>query len=698
MFLFHKILILLFGVAISVQAVPPVLNYAGQVAVNGQAFDGNGLFKFALVNTDGTTTYWSNDGTSVDGSEPQASVAVSVNGGLYAVLLGNTALQGMGAIDPAVFAQHTDAKMRVWFSDGVNGFQQLSPDRPFASVPYAFSAETAGSAHIAPGSIVGPMLDASLLADLNASIGQGSITRSMLEASIFDDLNASITDGSISTAKMDPNLVRYFVPEISLDPSAVSIIQGTGTTLSVQAVGKFLTYQWQKNGVNIVGETASSLNLNNTTAIDDANYSVLVSNDWGTVSSPPVKVTIATALPAITILGSTTLTHEATTLYSDSGATAVDALGDDLTSSITITSADINVTEIGNQIVTYSVTDTGGNTNTTDRTVIVQDTTNPVITLMGDSNLTHNLNTAWVEPGYYANDSLDGNLTANVSISGTVDIESAGAYIINYAVLDSAGNRSDVNRTVNVEQQIPPHNVDLGGGVSLEMLWVKPGTFTMGLAGIVDPVHQVTISKGFYLGKFEVTQAQYKEVMTGSGLYNSPSQYGSSSGGYLERPVEKVSYNDAQEFLARLNDLQSSNLPAGWAYVLPTEAEWEYACRAGTTSLYSWGNDINVSHANYTDNYTWPPTNQVGTFASNPWGFFDMHGNVMEWTADAYGNYATSAQTDPFNAGTNPNNYRVCRGGSWYMIGEYLSSAMRFSYSPTYRFSQIGFRVALKQQ
>jgi ABC-type branched-subunit amino acid transport system permease subunit len=96
MFLFHKILILLFGVAISVQAVPPVLNYAGQVAVNGEAFDGNGLFKFALVNADGTTTYWSNDGTSVDGSEPLASVAVSVNGGLYAILLGNTALRPTG--------------------------------------------------------------------------------------------------------------------------------------------------------------------------------------------------------------------------------------------------------------------------------------------------------------------------------------------------------------------------------------------------------------------------------------------------------------------------------------------------------------------------------------------------------------------------------------------------------------------------
>ena len=195
--LFHKILILLFGVAISVYAVPPVLNYAGQVAVNGEAFDGNGLFKFALVNTDGTTTYWSNDGTSVDGSEPQVSVSVSVNGGLYAVLLGNTAQQGMGAIDPVVFAQHTDAKLRVWFSDGVNGFQQLSPDRPFASVPYAFSAgtaQTAGSAPIANGAVNLDMLSEDVKSQINAPI-----SRSRLSQEVLKDINTTIGMNRLST-------------------------------------------------------------------------------------------------------------------------------------------------------------------------------------------------------------------------------------------------------------------------------------------------------------------------------------------------------------------------------------------------------------------------------------------------------------------------------------------------------------------
>ena len=111
---------------ISLQAVPPVLNYAGQVAVNGEAFDGNGLFKFALVNTDGSVTYWSNDGTWTDRN--RASVAVSVNGGLYSILLA-TPPSRAGAIDPAICPAYR-CQVEVWFSDRVNGFQQLSPDRP----------------------------------------------------------------------------------------------------------------------------------------------------------------------------------------------------------------------------------------------------------------------------------------------------------------------------------------------------------------------------------------------------------------------------------------------------------------------------------------------------------------------------------------------------------------------------------------
>jgi len=212
-------------------AVPPVLNYAGHVAVNGEAFEGNGLFKFALVDADGATTYWSNDGTSVAGSEPQASVSVTVNGGLYATLLGNTAQSGMGAIDPAVFAKHTDAKLRVWFSDGVNGYQQLSPDRLFASVPYAFSAGTAqnaGSAPIANGTVSLDMLAQDVKTQINTPI-----SRSRLSSEVLADINSTITKERLSQSiKDDLATIGRSVKVDDLDPGIFSFSIPSNTTVT----------------------------------------------------------------------------------------------------------------------------------------------------------------------------------------------------------------------------------------------------------------------------------------------------------------------------------------------------------------------------------------------------------------------------------------------------------------------------------
>jgi hypothetical protein len=140
--------------------------------------------------------------------------------------------------------------------------------------------------------------------------------------------------------------------------------------------------------------------------------------------------------------------------------------------------------------------------------------------------------------------------------------------------------------------------------INMEMIFCPPGTFMMGSPtsesgrGTDETQHQVTLTNGFYLGKYEVTQAQYQTVVNGNseGLSADPSQFKGSN-----RPVEKVSWADAQVFLAQLNVIEQSagRLPTGWKYVLPTEAQWEYACRAGTTTAYSWGNDINSSQANY---------------------------------------------------------------------------------------------------
>ena len=165
-------------------------------------------------------------------------------------------------------------------------------------------------------------------------------------------------------------------------------------------------------------------------------------------------------------------------------------------------------------------------------------------------------------------------------------------------------------------------------------------------------------------------------------------------GGNADRPVEKVSWEDIQKFLTRLNAQEAGNIPAGWAYVLPTEAQWEYACRAGTTTAYSWGDSITTSNANYSDS-GYSQTRDVGLYSANPWGFFDMHGNVWEWTADWYAAYSSGAQTDP--EGPAAGSYRVNRGGSWYDTGTYLRSAYRITPAPATA-THIGFRVGFQIQ
>jgi len=245
----------------------------------------------------------------------------------------------------------------------------------------------------------------------------------------------------------------------------------------------------------------------------------------------------------------------------------------------------------------------------------------------------------------------------------------------------------------------PFHVVELNSSINLEMIWVEPGTFTMGSPtsevgrGTMETEHNVTLTKGFHLGKYEVTQAQYEAVMTGNtdGLSATPSYYG----GYPNRPVENVSWADAQIFLTRLNSQQSAIIPAGWKYVLPTEAQWEYACRAGTTTAYSWGDEINPTLANYWDGVgNSPAVNSpvnVGSYLPNPWGFFDMHGNVWEWIHDEKKDYPGGARTDPMVTGS----YNFFRGGSYVYTAKNLRSADR---AQQYAGDHIGFRVAFQRQ
>jgi sulfatase modifying factor 1 len=225
--------------------------------------------------------------------------------------------------------------------------------------------------------------------------------------------------------------------------------------------------------------------------------------------------------------------------------------------------------------------------------------------------------------------------------------------------------------------------------LSLEMLWVEPGTFTMGNPSRLFPgnetQHQVTLSNGFWLGKYEVTQAQWEKVMG-----SNPSYFKGAN-----RPVEEVSWNDVTSFCDKLTELerQAGRLPAGMAYQLPTEAQWEYACRAGTETAYAFG-DLSFLVSGQTNINGGPgKTTDVGSYPANGWGFYDMHGNVREWCADWYEGFTSRAVSDP--VGPAVGSYRVLRGGSWHSSANGARSASRSRVGPAGSYS-VGFRLSLR--
>ena len=191
--------------------------------------------------------------------------------------------------------------------------------------------------------------------------------------------------------------------------------------------------------------------------------------------------------------------------------------------------------------------------------------------------------------------------------------------------------------------------VDLGSGISMEFVLIRPGSFLMGSEkGDPDqkPVHKVNITQAFYLGKYDVTQEQWQAVMGGN-----PSKFKG-----LRNPVGNVSWDDCQEFLKKLDERVS-----GQMFKLPTEAQWEYACRAGTTTEYYFGDDqAGLDDYAWTTNNAGGTTHPVGQKKPNAWGLYDMHGNIWQWCSDWYGNYPEGEASDP--RGPDKGQARVLRG------------------------------------
>lgn len=229
------------------------------------------------------------------------------------------------------------------------------------------------------------------------------------------------------------------------------------------------------------------------------------------------------------------------------------------------------------------------------------------------------------------------------------------------------------------------------------LVWIPAGTFLMGSPATEQdrlpdegPQTQVTLAKGFFIGVHEVTQAEYAAV---TGI--NPSAFI----GDTNRPVEQVSWSDATNFCRLLTEQESAagKLPSGYEYRLPTEAEWEYACRAGTTTRFYYGDDPGYSQL---ADYAWYDANSSGT--THPAGqkqpngraLYDLSGNVWEWCSDWYGAYSGGAVVDPQGPASSSNG-RVIRGGSWFFGGWSCRSAQRHYSAPTNKLNQVGFRVVL---
>jgi formylglycine-generating enzyme required for sulfatase activity len=213
----------------------------------------------------------------------------------------------------------------------------------------------------------------------------------------------------------------------------------------------------------------------------------------------------------------------------------------------------------------------------------------------------------------------------------------------------------------------------------IEFVWCAPGTFVMGTPGDtqIEIPHQVTLTRGFWIGKYPVTQGQWIRVMG-----SNPSDFHSAG---HDAPVENVSWEDAQAFCSTVSRAE------GIQFRLPTEAEWEYACRAGSAGPYCFPGDL-VDYAWYAENSN-GTTHPVGQKRPNAWGLFDMHGNVWEWCADWYENYTKGPTTDPM--GPRSGSLRVNRGGGWRDIAAYCRSAYHNGDSPGVLGDDLGFRVAV---
>ena len=261
--------------------------------------------------------------------------------------------------------------------------------------------------------------------------------------------------------------------------------------------------------------------------------------------------------------------------------------------------------------------------------------------------------------------------------------------------------------------QVTAEREVITNSIGLELIEIPAGTFQMGSSesdsdarGDEKPRHEVRITKAFHMGVYEVTQAQYEQVIGVRESFFAPDSAGADRVEGMDTsrfPAEQVTWVKARNFVEKLSALPAEQ-QAGRGYRLPTEAEWEYACRAGTQTAFYSGDSLSSAEANFNGNYPFggaakgpflSRTTEVGSFQPNAFGLYDMHGNVWEWCQDRYGlrYYAESVEDDP--TGPGEGSRRIIRGGDWYSDGRDCRSAFRYADLPEGTFYAMGIRVVM---
>ncbi|MBO4715966.1 MAG: SUMF1/EgtB/PvdO family nonheme iron enzyme [Verrucomicrobia bacterium] len=518
----------------------------------------------------------------------------------------------------------------------------------------------------------------------------------------------------VHTGVLDPRKLDYFNIDRKIAPKIVSVnipevvVVGEKTTLSVRATGtEPLSYQWYKDDILISGATDSSYTIDSVQKSDEGSYTVTVSNSAGSVTSSTVALTVD-PIPAAKATISMKSVSSAFVTYGDScGENAGEKVGSEIIGSLLY-----NGKEIARQ--TFALSSKGLPTGKLNGDVIETDLvpagTNVTLQLAAfDQGYLDHPDTGEYYYGisepftYHTGDSNDISPDKYLEYS-SFTIEWTGdpnkPTIIEQPVSQTVNEGDSVTFSVLAEGGAAGNadfSTPLSSNVNLDMVWIEPGTFLMGspkdeLGRSGDEtLHQVTLTKGYWIGKYEVTQAQYKAI---SG--NEPSYFKGA-----DLPVEQVSWNEAMDFCAKLTAIEKAagRLPAGYEYTLPTEAQWEYACRAGTTTALNSGKNLtNTGECPEMDEVGWysgngnATTHPVGQKKPNNWGLYDMHGNVHEWCLDGRGDYPSTAVTDPVAPSTGK---RVGRGSGWMNGAAACRSAYRFSNDENYNSYNDGFRVAL---